>query len=146
MAFYLGVRAAGGVSMAGYHLGYLVLGAVFAWILVLNKALNEMVHVARAFTGLGRLPEGGTVSLPNNGLLAGVRRAARFVPVHRVFHSVEMSLLILVLTIVFVLVQPSDGSVEAARWLVIVLTPLAALSLLGHFVAILTSSRLERPA
>ncbi len=139
----LGIRGAGGLSGMGEHYGYVALGAVLALVVVLNKALNDMVHVARAFTGLGRLPEAAATSAPRHGLLARARAAARFLPFHRLYHSVEMTLLILVVTIGFVVVGVDSASTVAARWLVIVLTPLATLSLIGHLVAILTSSRLR---
>jgi phosphatidylglycerophosphate synthase len=139
----LGVRAAGGLFGMDEHYGYVALGAVLALVIVLNKALNEMVHVARAFTGLGRLPEQGSTSAPRRGLLARLRSMARFVPFHRLYHSVEMTLIILLVTVVFSLAGADAASVVAARWLVIVLTPLAVLSLIGHLVAILTSSRLR---
>lgn len=140
----LGIRAAGGLARMDEHYGYVALGALFALVVCYNKALNDMVHVARAFTGLGRLPEGGTVSAPRHGVLSTLRSIARFVPFHRLYHSVEMSLIVLVVTVVFGLVGVGeDASVEAARWLVMILTPLAALSLIGHLVAILSSSRLR---
>ncbi len=139
----LGIRAAGGPARMGEHYGYVALGAVLALVIVLNKALNDMVHVARAFSGLGRMPEGGVVSTPRQGLVAAARSAARFVPFHRLYHSIEMTLLILVVTLVAVLAGVADAPLTAARWLVVALVPLATLSLIGHLVAILTSSRLR---
>ena len=139
----LGIRAAGGLGGMSEHYGYVALGAVLALVIVLNKALTDMVHVARAFTGLGRMPEGAATSAPRVGLLARLRGIARYVPFHRLYHSVELSLLILVVTLLVVVAGVDDASVTAARWLVVVLVPLATLSLAGHLVAILTSARLR---
>ena len=141
IALALGVRAAGGVDDIGHHLGWITLGALLAWLLCLNKALNDMVHAARAAAGLPRLPDTAQVSTPRSGLLARLRSAARFVPFHRIYHSIELTLIILAAGIVdFAL-----GGLGATRLLLAVLVPLAALSVLGHFVAIVTSNRVRTP-
>lgn len=140
IAVALGVRAAGGIGEIDQHLGWITLGALFAWLLGLNKALNEMVHSARAAAGLQRLPDSETVAAPRYGLLARLRRAARFVPFHRIYHSIELTLIILVAAIV----DAIGGDLSATRGLLAVLVPLALLSVIGHFVAIVTSNRLRQ--
>jgi phosphatidylglycerophosphate synthase len=49
----LGIRAVGGVSeLDSQNLGFVVLGLLLSVLVLFNKALNDMVHVARAFNGL----------------------------------------------------------------------------------------------
>jgi phosphatidylglycerophosphate synthase len=139
IALALGVRAAGGVHDLRHHLGWITLGALLAWLLCLNKSLNDMVHAARAAAGLERLSESPAASAPRSSLLARLRSAARFVPFHRIYHSVELTLIILVAAIV----DRADGDLSGTRWLLRVVVPLAALSVVGHFVAIVTSSRVR---
>jgi phosphatidylglycerophosphate synthase len=139
IALALGVRAAGGLREITHHLGWVLLGALLAWLLCLNKALNDMVHAARAAAGLERLPDTASVSAPRQGLLARLRSAARFVPFHRIYHSIELSLIVLAVGIV----DAAAGGLGATRVLLAVLVPLAALSVLGHFVAIVTSRRVR---
>ncbi len=139
IALALGVRAAGGVGELDAHLGWVTAGALLAWLLCLNKALNDMVHAARAAAGLERLPDTAAVGTPRSGVLARLRSAARFVPFHRIFHSIELTLLILVAAVVDAIV----GDLTATRLLLAVVVPLAALSVVGHFVAIVSSSRVR---
>jgi phosphatidylglycerophosphate synthase len=139
IALALGVRAAGGAGRISDHLGWICLGALLAWLLCLNKALNDMVHSARAAAGLGRVADTAEVSRPRSGLLAGLRQAARFVPFHRIYHSIELTLIILVAAVVDALAGGLDGT----RVLLAVVVPLALLSVLGHFVAIVASHRVR---
>lgn len=139
IALALGVRAAGGVGQVQANLGWVTLGALLAWLLCLNKALNDMVHAARAAAGLTRVPDTAEASRPRSGLLAGLRSAARFVPFHRIYHSIELTLIILVAAVVDLVV----GDLTGTRVLTAALVPLAALSVAGHFLAIATSSRLR---
>jgi phosphatidylglycerophosphate synthase len=139
IALALGVRAAGGAGDITDHLGWICLGALLAWLLCLNKALNDMVHSARAAAGLDRVADTAEVSRPRSGLLAGLRQAARFVPFHRIYHSIELSLIILVAAVVDLVAGGLDGT----RVLLAVVVPLALLSVIGHFVAIVASNRVR---
>lgn len=141
IALALGVRAAGGAGEIGHHLGWITLGALLAWLLCLNKALNDMVHAARAAAGLPRLPDTAQASTPRSGLLTKLRSAARFVPFHRIYHSIELTLIILVAGIL----DFAIGGLGATRLLLAVVVPLAALSVVGHFVAIVASNRVRTP-
>ncbi len=141
IALALGVRAAGGVGGITHHLGWITLGALLAWLLCLNKALNDMVHAARAAAGLDRLPDTAAVSTPRSGLLARLRSGARFLPFHRIYHSIELSLIVLVAAIVDALA----GHLRGTHVLLAVVVPLALLSVLGHFVAIVASNRVRVP-
>ncbi len=135
----LGVRAAGYPFDAPVDFGWITLGVSLALVIVLNKALNDMVHVARAHAGLEKLADRKGEAEPSQRMVARLRRAARFVPFHRLYHSVELTLLALVTAVVGLFV----GSPVADRALVAALLPLAVVALVGHFVAIMASKRVR---
>jgi phosphatidylglycerophosphate synthase len=135
----LGVRAAGGLDDLSTGYGWTTLGAVLAVVIVLNKALNDMVHVARASAGLARAADDEATTAPRASGLARLRRMARFVPFHRLYHSIELSLLVLVAAVVDVVTSDLTGT----RALLLVLIPASLLAVAGHFVAIVSSSRLR---
>jgi hypothetical protein len=96
--------------------------------------------VARANAGLEKLSDRKGEAEPSRALVARLRRAARFVPFHRLYHSVELTILTFVAAIVgLFLPEP----IVADRILVLVLLPLAVLALVGHFVAIMASKRVR---
>ena len=64
---------------------------------------------------------------------------ARFMPFHRLYHSIELSLLVLVAAVVDVV----TGDLTGTRALLLVLIPASLLAVAGHFVAIVSSSRLR---
>jgi phosphatidylglycerophosphate synthase len=132
----LGVRADGGLGSVG---GWTTLGAVLAVLVLVNKSLNDAVHIARAANDLPRLQDRAAEAAPRVSALRRARSLARFVPFHRVFHSIEMTLLALVAAVVDAFVGDLGGS----RLLVAVLVPVAGVTVLGHLAAILTSSRLR---
>lgn len=136
----LGVRAAGGFGQLGDHPGWVTLGALLAVVIMLNKALNDMVHVSRAFAGMPRVADSAEATQPRPGVVARLRSAARFVPFHRLYHSVELTIFALVAGVVDAAL---GGGVDATRVLVAVLLPLSLLAVIGHFVAIMASSRLR---
>ncbi len=135
----LGIRAAGYPFEAPDDFLWTTLGLALALIIVLNKALNDMVHVARANAGLDKLSDHKSEAEPSGRLIARLRRAARFVPFHRLYHSVELTMLVFAASVVGLFV----GASVADRVLLIALVPLAALALAGHFVAILASKRVR---
>src|SRR5699024_8413571 len=67
----------------------LLAGTALAALVLLNKALNDMVHVSRAFNGLDKLADSKEATALNPGAVATLKRVARFVPFHRIYHSVE---------------------------------------------------------
>lgn len=133
----LGVRADGGLDSIG---GWTTLGAGLAVLVLVNKSLNDAVHLARSASGLPRLADRAEEAAPRAGAVRRLRSLARFVPFHRAFHSVELTLLALVAAVVD---AATGGGPDATRLLVAVLVPAAALTVLGHLAAILTSSRLR---
>ncbi|THG28788.1 CDP-alcohol phosphatidyltransferase family protein [Naasia lichenicola] len=142
----LGIRAAGYPFEAPADFLWTTIGFALALTIVLNKALNDMVHVARANAGLVKLADRKEESVPSQRLVARLRRAARFVPFHRLYHSVELTILAFVTAViggVLALAGVADGEIIADRWLVGILAPLSLLALAGHFVAILASRRVR---
>lgn len=136
----LGIRAAGWPLELPGDFAWTTAGLGLALIIVLNKALNDMVHVARANAGLDKLSDRREEAVPSHALVARLRRAARFVPFHRLYHSVELTILAFVAALIG-LVLPDP--LLADRVLVLALLPLALLSLVGHFVAIIASKRVR---
>ncbi|MFF1877538.1 CDP-alcohol phosphatidyltransferase family protein [Leifsonia sp. NPDC058230] len=139
IAIALGIRAAGYPFETPEDLLWTNLGTLLALIIVLNKALNDMVRVARANAGLPKLADTRSEYAPTHGLIARLRRVAHFVPFHRLYHSVELTILIFVFAIVGLFI----GDVLADRILLLALVPLALLALIGHFVAIMASKRVR---
>lgn len=135
----LGVRAAGGLDDVSTGYGWTTLGAVLAVLIVLNKALNDMVHVARAHAGLAKVADDEATTAPRAQGLARLRRLARFLPFHRLYHSIELSLIVLAAAVV----DAVAGDLTGTRILLVVLVPAALLAVAGHFVAIVSSSRLR---
>ena len=91
-----------------------------------------MVHVARSFSNLAKLSEDKNVAIPRNGFIAIIRSLFRFFPIHKIYHSVELSI-ILLLSVIF----------NVSNTVLIFLTCAAFVTVVGHLVAILTSSRLR---
>lgn len=135
----LGLRAAGFPFETPGDFLWTSVGFALALVIVLNKALNDMVHVARANAGLTKLADTkGEAAVSSSGL-ARLRRAARFLPFHRLYHSVELTMLAFAAALVGLVV----GAGTADRVLVGALLPLALLALVGHFVAIMASRRVR---
>ncbi len=136
IAVALGVRTTGAVQLSGV---WITLGLLLGLLVALNKVENDLVHVARAYAGMTQVRDAEDVRVPSRGLLRTLRQVARLVPFHRVFHSVELSLLILVAVIIDVV--GADG--RATQVLLAGLVIAAAITVVGHLAAVLTSSRLR---
>jgi phosphatidylserine synthase len=136
----LGIRAVGGVVELDYqNLGFVVLGLLLSVLVLFNKALNDMVHVARAFNGLPKLSESPAVAAPKSSALAKLRSLVRLFPFNRIFHSIEMTLLIAIAAVADLFV----GDLVATQFLLQFMVIAAAVTVIGHVVAILNSSRLR---
>jgi phosphatidylglycerophosphate synthase len=135
----LGIRAASYPFMAPEAYLWTTLGTLLALIIVLNKALNDMVHVARANAGLTKLADTHGESTPTHGVVAQLRSIARFVPFHRLYHSVELT----ILAFVAALVGLAIGDELVNRILLVALVPLSLLALVGHFITIMASKRVR---
>jgi phosphatidylglycerophosphate synthase len=135
----LGLRAAGFPDTGWMDTPWPLVGALVSILVLYNKALNDMVHVSRAYNGLPRLEEKAEVAAPRSGGLRRIRSLARFFPFHRAYHSVEMTLLALVAAIIDI---PLDG-LSATRFLVAFLAVFGIVTVIGHLASILSSSRLR---
>ena len=131
----LGVRAAAGGAALEWQWAWY--GAVLALLVVFNKALNDAVHVARAAGGLPRLTESRAVNAPANSVLRRARALTRFLPFQRAFHSVEMTFFAAVAALL------DRGGLAATRGLLAAMLAAAAVTVVGHFAAIMSSTRLR---
>ena len=96
------------------------------------KSETVLVHVARAGAGLPPAKDTVAMAAPRGGRLAALRRTAGRLPFYRAFVAIEFTGLALIAALV--------GETKA---LVVVLIPIAAITAVGHLLAILTSSRLK---
>ena len=135
----LGLRAAGFPNAGWLDSSWPLLGALLAVIILYNKALNDMVHVARAYNNMSRLEDKATVGVPQSSGLRRVRSMVRFFPFQRAYHSVELTILVLLAAIVDVFV----GGLGATRVLVVALVILGVVTVIGHLMSILSSSKLK---
>ena len=95
----------------------------------LNKAFNDAVHVSRAYAGLPKLADAKGVGEPENQLIRLARAPFRILAVQRLFHSVEM-------VIVILLFQGSALLISYGLYLALFVT-------VGHLVSILSSRKLS---
>ena len=135
----LGRRAAGADANWSQPGPYVYAGAVLALLVMFNKALNDMVHVARAFAGLPRLEDVAGVGTPTRAGLARLRSLVRYVPFNRIYHSVEMTILAFLAAVGDALL----GGLTATRGLLVVMLVLAVPTVLGHLASILSSTKLR---
>src|SRR6188472_4151395 len=97
IAVALGVRASGGPQLSAI---WTSAGLLLGLLVAMNKVENDLVHVARHYAGLPQVRDAEEVKVPQRGGLRSARRIARFVPFHRVFRSVELSILVLLAAVV----------------------------------------------
>jgi phosphatidylglycerophosphate synthase len=106
------------------------LGSLISVLILLNKGFNDAVHVSRAFAGLSKLADSKSVGEAKSMIIRVARAPFRIFAVQRLFHSVEMSILILVFS----------GNENLIRMGL----PLAAFVTAGHLVSILSSRKLDK--
>jgi hypothetical protein len=135
IAVALGFRANGGLALSSV---WISAGLALALLVGLNKVENDLVHVSRHYAGLAQVVDTEGVRVPSAGPLRLARRAARLVPFHRIFHSIEMSLLILAAALVDLVLHG-----QATRVLLLVMLASAVITVVGHLAAVLGSSRLR---
>jgi phosphatidylglycerophosphate synthase len=108
---------------------YPYLGALLAILILLNKAFNDAVHVARAFSGLEKIQDQKGANLPQKGVLRSLRKVFNYFPAQRMFHSVEFTIYIAIL-------GSYPRSLQIAFGIALLVTA-------GHIAAIVTSSKLR---
>jgi phosphatidylglycerophosphate synthase len=141
IAIALGLKAAGYALSATSTLQweYAFLGALLAVLILFNKGMNDAVHVARAFSGLEKLADVKGMNLSNKSLLRTVRKIVSFFPVHRIFHSIEMTIYIALLGVIGTLFDIAN----IFQFGLIAALIIAALSTPLHIAAIITSNKLK---
>jgi phosphatidylglycerophosphate synthase len=107
----------------------LFLGALVSVLILLNKGFNDAVHVARAYASLPKLADSKSVGEAKSLIIKVARAPFRIFAVQRLFHSVEMSILIFLFA----------GSENLIR----IGVPLAIFVTVGHLVSILSSRKLD---
>ncbi|MFM8329193.1 MAG: CDP-alcohol phosphatidyltransferase family protein [Actinomycetales bacterium] len=115
------------ISNDNYEL--LFLAALVSVFILLNKGFNDSVHVARAYSQLPKIADSKDVGAPKSLLLKMARAPFKVFAVQRLFHSVEMSILILLFS--------------ASENLIRVGLPIAVFVTAGHLISILGSRKLD---
>lgn len=108
----------------------LFLGSLISVLILLNKGFNDAVHVSRAYANLPKLADSKSIGEPKSLIIKVARAPFRIFAVQRLFHSVEMSILILIFS--------------ANENLIRIGLPVAAFVTAGHLVAILSSRKLDK--
>jgi len=108
----------------------LFLATLISLLIVLNKGFNDSVHVARAFSQLPKFADSASVGSPKSTMLRVARASFRIFAVQRLFHSVEMSILIAIFA----------ANPNLIRYGL----PLALFVTAGHLISIIGSSKLEK--
>ncbi len=117
----------------------LFLGALLALLVALNKVENDLVHVSRGQAGMTAMKDAEQVRVPTAGAVRTLRRVARLFPFHRIFHSVEMSLLILAAAVLDLVL----GDHTVTNGLLLAMVVAALVTVAGHLAAVLSSARLR---
>ncbi len=116
------------INEDGYEL--LFFAALISVFILLNKGFNDAVHVSRAYASLPKLADSKVVGEAKSLMIRVARAPFRIFAVQRLFHSVEMSILILVFA----------GDENLIR----LGLPLAIFVTAGHLVSIISSRKLEK--
>jgi phosphatidylglycerophosphate synthase len=72
------------------------IGALISILILLNKAFNDIVHVSRAFAGMQKLADSKESGAATSSLLRLAKAPFKVLAVQRLFHSVEMAILIVI--------------------------------------------------
>lgn len=138
IAFTLGVRIADWPNESLNSSTYPLIGALLAALIILNKALNDAVHVSRYFAGLPKLEDRKSASQSRVSVVAFAKSIFRFVPIHRMFHSVEMTIAIFLLSVIGNLIEFNILK-SIFNWII----PVILFVFVGHLISILTSNKLR---
>jgi hypothetical protein len=122
---------------AGESTGWLAVGLGGALAVVLGRIETDLVDAARAKAGLGAIRDQGAGI--SRRLLGSIRRAADFVPIHRVTGAAEASLVIAAAAVA----DHIRGDLTASRGLAVALGVVAGAVAIGHLITVLASDRLR---
>ena len=101
--------------------------------------MSQLVHVARAESGKPLVEDTEAIAAPRKPGLRQLRRMLGVVPFFRALVAIEFTLLAFAAAIV----DSIAGDLIGTRVLLAALLPVAAITAVGHLVAILASSRLR---
>jgi phosphatidylglycerophosphate synthase len=136
LAVAIGVRADGGL---GSIAGWTSVGLATGFLVLLTKAETDLVHVARVQAGRERVPDTVEAAASQQSLVRRLRSAAAAVPFNRALLAMEMTGLALVAAII----DAVQGDLVATQALSVALLVIAAIVVVGHLLATLTSNRLR---
>jgi phosphatidylglycerophosphate synthase len=105
------------------------LGALLAILVIVNKGLNDAVHVARAFSGLPKIQDQAGINMPVKGILRKIRKVFNFIPAQRMFHSIEFTMYVAIF-------GTFNESLEIALGISLFVR-------VGHIAAIVSSAKLR---
>ena len=107
----------------------LFVASLISLLILLNKAFNDSVHVARAYAGLSKLADSKSVGEAKSTIIKLAKAPFKVLAIQRLFHSVEMTILI-------VLFQGSQKLIDIGIYVLIFVT-------VGHLISILNSKKFE---
>jgi phosphatidylglycerophosphate synthase len=127
VAFALRISGWPTESVTDWKLAFL--GALISIMILLNKGFNDIVHVSRAFAGLSKLSDSKQSGAPRSSWLRFAKTPFRILAVQRLFHSVEMSIIIAI-------IGDNEALIRIGFYVALFVTA-------GHLVAILGSRKLD---
>ncbi|HTW21852.1 MAG TPA: CDP-alcohol phosphatidyltransferase family protein [Mycobacteriales bacterium] len=136
LAVAVGVHADGGLGSIG---GWTAVGLATGFLALLSKAETDLVHVARAQTGLERVADTAETARSRAGLIRRLRRFAAAMPFNRALLALELTML----AVVAAVVDAARGGLSAFRVLDVGLLVVAGIVVVGHLLATVTSDRLR---
>jgi len=108
----------------------LFLSSLLSILIIFNKSCNDIVHVARTFSGLDKLVDSTQVGAPQSVFLNHFRKLFHVFAVQRLFHSVEMTIIICIF--------------NAQEFLILIGFYVLILVTVGHVILILNSHKLTK--
>ena len=107
----------------------LFLASLLSIGILLNKGFNDIVHVSRAFAGMNKLSDSKESGAPVKSWLRVAKAPFKVFAIQRLFHSVEMTLII-------TLLGDNQALITIGVYVVLFVT-------IGHLIAILGSRKLD---
>jgi phosphatidylglycerophosphate synthase len=107
----------------------LFLASLLSIGILLNKGFNDIVHVSRAFAGMNKLSDSKESGAPVKSWLRVAKAPFKVFAIQRLFHSVEMTLII-------TLLGDNQALITIGVSVVLFVT-------IGHLIAILGSRKLD---
>jgi phosphatidylglycerophosphate synthase len=126
----LGLRVIGWPENQNLDYQTLFYATLISTLIILNKGFNDSVHVARAFAGLPKVEDSQEANQAKSSLLRYLKLPFKIFPIQRLFHSIEMTLIIFIFA----------GSEQ----IILIGLPLILIVTVGHLTSILASRKLDR--